>query len=427
MFINIVQPNMNGANGTPFAPDIQVINGQNGFDTNSFIKILTAIVSGFNNTVMNLEGGLFANNSPQTITVDNVSKGLFVDNNSNVVTVDALSDILQQMISQLQMIGIPQPVIAIDQNNQKSADILNNLTAQIHVNVNGNTALVNFVMKSEDRMQKVKVYTDDNSNGNSLLQIKAMADTVNGQEFQNIIPGDGDTQLLQMTGLQGNQPASNKISQPGVLENASTIIRNNNVGNDQHMHIKTTMQKPLIVEGQAAGIEHKAWSVEHHAASDTRLSAHDSPRLPHDTIVSVSHLYNTQYVENDPSIVVKEPIHVSRLNELAEVIEKTVKAGDKHLIIKLEPPDLGSIQIKLRMDNGMLRADLKVDSPVVKDLFSMAIPQIKTSLEDSGIRVSDFFVDVKEDYYSDRGRQQGDTNQQNKQNKKQEKFFDYFA
>jgi flagellar hook-length control protein FliK len=79
------------------------------------------------------------------------------------------------------------------------------------------------------------------------------------------------------------------------------------------------------------------------------------------------------------------------------------------------------------MDNGMLRADLKVDSPLVKDMFSMAIPQIKTSLEDSGIKVSDFFVDVKEDYYSDGRRQQGDASHQNKQNKKQENFFDYFA
>jgi flagellar hook-length control protein FliK len=125
--------------------------------------------------------------------------------------------------------------------------------------------------------------------------------------------------------------------------------------------------------------------------------------------------------------VAKEPIHVSRLHELGEVMEKTVRSGDKHLIIKIEPPDLGSIQIKLRIDNGILRADLKVDSPVVKDLFSMAIPQIKTSLEDSGIKVSDFFVDVKEDYYSDSRRQQDDTNQHNKQNKKQENFFDYFA
>jgi flagellar hook-length control protein FliK len=437
-----MQPNMNGVGGTPFASNIQVnnVNGQkdineNGFDTDSFIKILTAIVSGFNDTVMNLEGGLFAGKDSQPITVDDVSKGLFVGNDGNVVTGDALSGILQQMISQMQLIGVSQPVIAINQDNQKTIEVPNNLTSQIHVNVNGNTALVNFIMKSEDGMQKVKVHTNTNSNansdGNAFVQIKAMADTVNGQEFQKALSVEGQASSVEHKALSVEGQASvAKLSHDAGL----TTLDAQRTTHNANMHIKTTMQKALSVEGQASDIEHKAlsvergeWSVESQV-SDAKLS-HNAGRTTHDAIASASQLYNTPYVKNDSAIVVKEPIHVSRLHELGEVMEKTVKAGDKHLIIKIEPPDLGSIQIKLRMDNGMLRADLKVDSPVVKDLFSMAIPQIKTSLEDSGIKVSDFFVDVKEDYYSDGRRQQDDTNQQqHKQNKGSKfQFFDYFA
>ncbi|MEW6739025.1 MAG: flagellar hook-length control protein FliK [Nitrospirota bacterium] len=432
MFTNIMQPNMNGVGGTPFASNIQVnnINGQNGFDTDSFIKILTAIVSGFNDTVMNLEGGLFAGKDSQPITVDDVSKGLFVGNDGNVVTGDALSGILQQMISQMQLIGVSQPVIAINQDNQKTIEVPNNLTSQIHVNVNGNTALVNFIMKSEDGMQKVKVHTNTNSNansdGNAFVQIKAMADTVNGQEFQNIIPkkDKGDSPFLKEGLSPLSNSASDKTSQSSVLENASATIRN--IGNDQHMHIKTTLSKKDLEFNFSILNKKEIEPAVNISDAKTHLVVNERDG---GMIASASHLYNAPYVKNDSAIVVKEPIHVSRLHELGEVMEKTVKAGDKHLIIKIEPPDLGSIQIKLRMDNGMLRADLKVDSPVVKDLFSMAIPQIKTSLEDSGIKVSDFFVDVKEDYYSDGRRQQDDTNQQqHKQNKgSKSQFFDYFA
>ncbi len=380
MFTNIVQPNMNGVGGTPFASNIQVnnTNGQNGFDAESFIKILTAIVSGFNNTAMNLEGGLFANNNSQTITVDDVSEGLFIDNDELVVAGDGLSSILQQMISQMQLLGVSQPVIAINQDNQKTIEAPNNLTSQIHVNVNGNTALVNLIMKSEDGMQKVEAHTNTNSNanfdGNAFVQVKAMT--------------NHELQVSMLENKIDNLPSSGAKS----------------------IDSKQAAQPDLrLTKGHENNYDRTILSL------DSSLNA-------------ASSLYNTSYAKNDSAIVVKEPIHVSRLNELSEVMEKTVKAGDKHLIIKLEPPDMGSIQIKLRMDNGMLRADLKVDSPAVKDMFSMAIPQIKTSLEDSGIKVSDFFVDVKEDYYSDSGkRQQDDASHQNKHNKKQENFFDYFA
>jgi hypothetical protein len=415
MFANIMQPNMNGVGGTPFASNIQLnnVNGQNGFDTDSFIKILTAIVSGFNNTVMNLEGGLFAGKDSEPITVDEVSKGLFAGNDCNFVAGDALSGILQQMLSQMQLIAPPQPVIALNQDNQKTIELPNNLTSQIHINVNGNAddnALVNFIMKSGDGIQKVDVHTNANSDGNAFLKIKAMADTVDGQEFQNIIPKKD----------KGGIP----FLKEEISNSASAEIRNSNIGSDEYTHIKTTLSKKDIELNFSILNKKEVEPAVNISDAKTHLVVNERDG---GMIASASHLYNASYVKNDSTIVVHEPIHASRLYELGEVMEKTVKAGDKHLLIKIEPPDLGSIQIKLRMDNGMLRADLKVDSPLVKDMFSMAIPQIKTSLEDSGIKVSDFFVDVKEDYYSDGRRQQGDASHQNKQNKRQENFFDYFA
>lgn len=392
MFTNIMQPNMNGVGGTPFALNIQVnnVNGQNGFDTDSFIKILTAIVSGFNDTVMNLEGGLFAGKDSPQITVDDVSNGLFVGNDGNVVAGETF----------LQLIGFPQPIIALNQDNQKITEATTNLTSHIHGNVNGNTidnALVNFI-------------TNTNSNGNVFLQIKAMADTVNGQEFQKA--SSVESQESSDMRKASNVEYQSKIEL--ITPNTQRSTHDANIGSDQHMHIKTALSEKEIEP--AVNI----------SDAKTHLVVNEKEG---GMIASASQLYNAPYVKNDSAIVVNEPIHVNRLHELGEVMEKTVRAGDKHLIIKIEPPDLGSIQIKLRMDNGMLSADLKVDSPVVKDLFSMAIPQIKTSLEDSGIKVSDFFVDVKEDYYSDGRRQQEDTNQQQHKQDKESKFqfFDFFA
>ncbi|MCL0033559.1 flagellar hook-length control protein FliK [Thermodesulfovibrionales bacterium] len=122
-------------------------------------------------------------------------------------------------------------------------------------------------------------------------------------------------------------------------------------------------------------------------------------------------------------------MYASRLGDLGEVMAKMQGAGAKHLTIKLEPPNLGSIHITLRMGKGVLRAAFSVESNVVRDLFSAAIPQIKTSLEGLGIRAGDFSVNTKEDYYSDGRRHHENAHQhQNKREKEpQSQFFEYFA
>ncbi|BCB96468.1 hypothetical protein JZK55_13900 [Dissulfurispira thermophila] len=402
MFVNIIQSNIDMGNAVdnpavgPF-PNMQIEQtGQSGFDANSFIAIITAILSGLNNTTMlNAEGSLFAGKDSQSGSVDDVPKGLLVGEDNLTDKGDGLSDILYQMIAQMQLIGTPQSIVPI-QDNQKTPELSNGLISQVQVN--GNAALVNLIMNSEDVSQKIKVHTNanfsTNDSENEFSQIKTIADAVNGQGFQKTWGAEHGVHDFQLS----------------MHDSQSTTL-----------DTKTNMQKALSSESQMISGESQML--------DVKLS-HDDRHLKHDAIASVSHFYNipsNSNNEKDSTVLVKEPIHITRLHELGELMGKTVKAGDNHLVIKIEPPDLGSIQIKLRMDNGMLRADLKVDSSAVKDLFSMAIPQIKTSLEDSGIKVSDFFVDVKDDHYSDSRRQQDDTNQQNKQHKKQENFFDYFV
>ncbi|MCC6347533.1 MAG: flagellar hook-length control protein FliK [Nitrospirales bacterium] len=129
---------------------------------------------------------------------------------------------------------------------------------------------------------------------------------------------------------------------------------------------------------------------------------------------------------------VHEALPLHRVNELGEAAAKAAETGTRNLIVKLDPPDLGSIQIKLRMENGVLTADIRVESSAVKDMFSLAVPQIRASLEDSGIRVGDMWVDHKEEFYSDGRERQGQADQQQNRQQKQDReenprFFEYFA
>ncbi len=137
-------------------------------------------------------------------------------------------------------------------------------------------------------------------------------------------------------------------------------------------------------------------------------------------------LQQTQVADN--SRPAQETLPVNKLNELGDPIMKTLGSGDKNLLIKLSPPDMGTIEIRLKMENGVLTANFKVDSSAVKDLFSVALPEIKNSIESSGIKTGNFFADLKDDRPKDGGRQQ-DTNQQQQRQQKEQKpsFFDFFA
>ena len=164
------------------------------------------------------------------------------------------------------------------------------------------------------------------------------------------------------------------------------------------------------------------WKIESSAsqASGDRNSSRDASGLYAQTL-------QTQPPSIHAGSASQEVVSVSKLTSVDEVISKAVDAGQKNLIIRIDPPDLGSVQIKLSFDNGVLKADVRVDSNAVKDSFNLALPQLKTSLENSGIKVSEFHVDVREDQYSN-GQGSNNQGQQQRQGRGLKNgFSDFFA
>lgn len=126
---------------------------------------------------------------------------------------------------------------------------------------------------------------------------------------------------------------------------------------------------------------------------------------------------------------VKETIHFSNIQEIDQIMAKMANSGQQRMVLRIDPPELGSIQIRLILDNGVIRADFRVDNQAVKDSFNFAMPQIKTSLEDAGIKTGEFFVDLKEDYYSDRkqGQERSGHNKNENGQREENSFFELFA
>jgi len=124
---------------------------------------------------------------------------------------------------------------------------------------------------------------------------------------------------------------------------------------------------------------------------------------------------------------VQETLPANRLSSIDAIISRAVDSGQKNLVLRIDPPDLGSLHIRLSLDNGILKADVRVDSSSVRDSFNLALPQIKTSLENAGIKVSEFNVDVREDQYRDGQGRNNQGHQQRQGRGLKNGFSDFFA
>ncbi len=125
-----------------------------------------------------------------------------------------------------------------------------------------------------------------------------------------------------------------------------------------------------------------------------------------------------QYIQH------KVDLPFTQLREVSDIVFKALSGSQKTIIVQLEPPELGKILIKLSMDNAGLRADMRVDYPHVKEALSALIPEIKNNLEATGLKVSDFLLDLKKDNhgYSDSYNGQGQ-----RKYRGNHKFFEYFV
>ncbi len=113
-----------------------------------------------------------------------------------------------------------------------------------------------------------------------------------------------------------------------------------------------------------------------------------------------------------------------QLKEISNIVFKALSSSQKTIVVQLEPPELGKILIKLSMDNAGVRADIRVDYHHVKEALTGLIPEIKSNLNSSGVKVSDFLIDLTKEH---RGYSDSYSGQGQKRYRGNEKFIEYFV
>ncbi len=274
---------------------------------------------------------------------------------------------------------------------------LDNLFENIKIQNEGLNSLYELIKSGQvdlnNALESLKIISKDNSISSIIEdlteKVSINLDKNNIKDIFKTINAQNDNNSLELSSLNLNKESNNKME-------ISDSIKNNLINMESLKNEKTTVDD---------------------------IQREKNQKINSENLLPKINLNSVESVQYD-NIKQKHEIPVIKLNEISDIIFRAVSNSQKTLIVQLEPPELGKILIKLSMDSSGVRADMKVDYPHVKEMLTNLIPEIKSNLQSSGVKISDFLLDLTRDQkgYSDSPYGQGQ-----KKNKDNQKFFEYFA
>jgi flagellar hook-length control protein FliK len=103
------------------------------------------------------------------------------------------------------------------------------------------------------------------------------------------------------------------------------------------------------------------------------------------------------------------------VNRVARAIQTAHERGTP-LLLRLSPPELGSLRLELSVQQGALSATVEADNQNARQILLDNLPALRDRLADQNIRIERFDVDVRRD---GEGRQQPNANAQQQQEQQQ--------
>lgn len=90
--------------------------------------------------------------------------------------------------------------------------------------------------------------------------------------------------------------------------------------------------------------------------------------------------------------------------QVAEKVQMMMSKNLKNLDIRLDPPELGRMQIRMTMNNDLANVHFTVSNPQARDLIEQTLPRLREMLAQQGMQLADSSVQQQSS-----GQQQGYT------------------
>lgn len=93
-----------------------------------------------------------------------------------------------------------------------------------------------------------------------------------------------------------------------------------------------------------------------------------------------------------PSAVAPSPVAEQLAGPITAQVRDRPTTGETEIQIRLDPPELGAVKLKIVSTGGEVRAELHVSSEAVRQVVQSQLPDLQQRLDDAGVRVQRFDV-----------------------------------
>lgn len=127
-----------------------------------------------------------------------------------------------------------------------------------------------------------------------------------------------------------------------------------------------------------------------------------SGRLPRHLVARNGEASSTKGLQNGPD-------QARFLSRVARAIETAQQRGGE-IRLRLSPPELGSLRLEVKLQNGVLTARVEAETTIARDALLENLPVLRERLAEQGVRIEQFDVDLLDRQFGQAadGRANGD-------------------
>lgn len=206
------------------------------------------------------------------------------------------------------------------------------------------------------------------------------------------------------------------VESSGVTEPA---VETEKTPSKHHDGESTELAEPTLASAVEAALAVAALPQESVSDTAEAVSAEATDRIEAGGAEGPASRDTARTESADKSAPVERPtIDPARfVSRVSRAIEFADQRGGGPVEMRLSPPELGTLQVKIQVKDGVMTAKMEVETPAARNALLDNLPALRDRLEQQQIRIDKFDVEVR-DQQQQRGgdwRQQQDHRQQAEQ------------
>ncbi|WP_372377190.1 flagellar hook-length control protein FliK [Vibrio natriegens] len=99
-------------------------------------------------------------------------------------------------------------------------------------------------------------------------------------------------------------------------------------------------------------------------------------------------------------------------DQVAEKVQMMMSKNLKHLDIRLDPPELGRMQIRMTMNSDLANVHFTVSNPQAREIIEQTLPRLREMLAQQGMQLADSSVQQQNSGQQQRGYSAAEQNKQ---------------